>query len=220
MADSEYPERQPRDHVRALADAAINAVPVVGGAGSALLAFYLPASLGRRREAWARLLDERLAEVEHVLLDDEALLTIVLEATKAALGTHLEEKLHLLAGCVVSAATGRTADSFLAMRYLGHVEALEPEHFRLLGFLASAQLMVPDVSFAPDYSGVEGVGVPAGAMDPCVRDLAGRGLAVSHDPNAHAGIRAPGGTWAIGITSEGRELVRFVRIMDDTPSDG
>jgi hypothetical protein len=191
----------------------VNAVPGVGGPGAALLSFYLPSSLERRREEWARLLDERLADVESFLLDEEGFLTIVLTATKAALGTHLEEKLELLAGGVASAASLRNEDQFMAMRHLRHVEALDPEHFRLLHVLSEEQMRVEADLNGPDLSGADIPGLPVGILGPCIRDLDAEGLAVSADPAARASIRAPGGTWTVTITPEGRELLGFVQYM-------
>jgi hypothetical protein len=106
-------------------------------------------------------------------------------------------------------------DQFMAMRHLRHVEALEPEHFRVLAMLRENQLRVPSDPIGPDLSGVKVDGVAPGAVAACVRDLDKEGLAVSTDPNAHASIRAPGGDWLITITPEGREILRFVRYMGE-----
>ena len=208
-----YPVPAARDHARAVVEAAVNAVPGIGGAGASLLNFYLPSSLERRREQWVRLLDERLAQVESQVLGEEGFLTIVLEASRAALGTHLEEKLELLAGGVASAASLRSEDQFMAMRHLRHVEALDPEHFRLLHALSEAQMRVEANLNGPDLSGVDIPGLPVGILGPCIRDLDAQGLAVSADPAARASIRAPGGTWTVTITPEGRELLGFVQYM-------
>src|SRR5690554_2494646 len=99
-----FPQPTARDHVRNAIEAGVASVPLIGGAGVELLAFYLPASLEKRRNLWCLLLDERLADVESRVLKDETFQTIVLKATKAALGTHLEEKLRLLAEAVGSSA--------------------------------------------------------------------------------------------------------------------
>lgn len=208
-----YPEPAARDQARAFVEAAINAVPGIGGTGATLLNFYLPSALERRRVQWLTVLDERLADLESQVLDDEGFLTIVLQATKAALGTHLEEKLELLAGGVASAASWRSEDQFMAMRHLRHVEALDPEHFRLLHALNDHQLRVEAGLSGPDLSGVDIQGLPVGVLGPCIRDLDEEGLAISADPAARASIRAPGGTWTVTITPEGRELLRFVQYM-------
>ena len=119
MSGSEsFPQRQRSDHLRALAEAGVASVPWVGGAGVQLMNVYLPSALERRRDQFFVLLDERLADVEEQILDDEVFQTIVLQATKAALGTHLEEKMRLLAAAVRSSAdiVGRGGDTFMAMR--------------------------------------------------------------------------------------------------------
>ena len=142
MSGSEsFPQRQRSDHLRALAEAGVASVPWVGGAGVQLMNVYLPSALERRRDQFFVLLDERLADVEEQILDDEVFQTIVLQATKAALGTHLEEKMRLLAAAVRSSAdiVGRGGDTFMAMRFLQWVDELEPFHFEILGAIRDDQ---------------------------------------------------------------------------------
>ncbi len=107
---------------------------MVGGVGAELLNFYLPSALERRRDRWFEVLEQRLADVEGRVLDDDAFATIVLEATKAALGTHLEDKLQLLAAAVRSSAdvVDRGDDEFMARRLLRWVDELDPIHFEVL----------------------------------------------------------------------------------------
>lgn len=124
-----FPERQGKDHVRNLIEAAVASVPVVGGAGTELLNFYLPAAMEQRRDRWFRMLDERLADVEDQVLNEAAFQTIVIAATKAAFSTHLEAKLRLLADAVRSSAdiVGRGDDDFMATRLLTWVD--DSTHF-------------------------------------------------------------------------------------------
>ncbi len=130
-----FPQPTTRDRARNAIEAIVASAPVVGGAGVQLLTFYLPASLEKRRDLWCLLLDERLADVENRVLNDETFQSIVLKATKAAFGTHLEEKLQLLAEAVGSSAdmVARDEDTFMAQRLLQWVDELEPVHFQVLG---------------------------------------------------------------------------------------
>jgi hypothetical protein len=210
-----YPQREGSDVARALAVAASASVPVIGGPASTLLAYWLPAAFENRLKAWSLHLDHRLAAVEDTVFEAPAFQTLVLAATRAAYGTHVEEKLELLARGLQSVATGRTTDQFMAMRHIQHVEALELEHFMVLGRLAEGQVRVPDLDREPDFREMAVPGLESHLVAPCVRDLAARHLAVVHDPNSAASIRAPGGVWTVTITTEGRELVEFVQLMED-----
>ena len=216
---------------------AVAGVPVWGGAGTELLEWILPASLEKRRARWLNLLNARLEAIEGSIRNDEAMVTFVLAATKAALGTHLEEKMDLLAACVASEADAVDHDAFAALRLLRHVEALDPEHFIALSALAGP---VGDRLLArwqhtgkPDLLvDLSGGRLALESVVPAITDLEARHLvaAVSQkDPMttlAERGAREfvgdvfevktrrPGGI-AAKITAEGRELLVFVKLMGD-----
>jgi len=237
-----WPETGSRDQMRRAAETALALVPGVGGAGTELLRWVFPSSLEKRRERWFKLLDERLAAVERGCFDNEALVTFMIEASKAALGTHLEEKLKLLANCVATEVGSADPGSFAAMRLLGHVEALSPEHFRVLGILSDLRGDLLDPRGDPKLRRWLNTGNPERLVElsdgrlsvedvlPAVRDLEGRYLVqavLKADPLTtireprvsrllgavyEPKTRRPGGAAAM-ITPEGQELLRFVQLM-------
>lgn len=238
--DEAWPEPGPRDQMRRAVETAVAAVPGLGGVGTELLRWILPSSLEKRRQRWFELLADRLAAVERGRLDNEALVTFVIEASKAALGTHLEEKLRLLANCVASEVGSADPGSFAAMRLLGHVEALAPEHFRVLAILS-------DQRDDPKLRRWFNSGNPERLVElsdgrllvedvlPAVRDLEGRYLVQAvlkadplttiREPRVSRLLgavyepkkRRPGGAAAM-ITPEGQELLRFVQLMVEDES--
>lgn len=208
-----FPERQGKDHARNAIQAIVASVPMVGGAGAELLNFYLPASMERRRERWFRLLDERVADVEERVLDDEAFQTIVLEATKAALGTHLEEKLRLLAEAVRSSAdvVGRGDDDFMAMRLLRWVDELEPIHFEILGAIRDDREWGVQVSWRDVF---DRVSIEDDVWYQALADLTSRRMVNTTAYNADLPV-AEFQTELIWGMRLGCELLQFVQLMDD-----
>ena len=208
-----FPERRAQDHVRNAVEAVVASVPLVGGAGAELLNFYLPAALEQRRERWFQMLDERLAGVEDQVLNDESFQTVVLAATKAALGTHLEEKLRLLATAVRSSAGAldRGDSAFMAMRFLRWVEELEPTHFRILGAIRDNGRLGGHVQWRVV---LDRVPVDDEVWYQALGDLSSRRLVGSTDYNPDRPVAEYHGElmWA---TELGAELVRFVQLMSD-----
>jgi hypothetical protein len=133
VPDLDPPEPGAADWAHTVVKAAVSGVPYVGGPAAELFGMIIPASLERRRQEWFERVGERLRRLEeegvHVDPDDEGFITIVVEATKAALGTHIEEKLEPLANCIQSAALPEPRDDFMAMRLLLYVE----EHHQVVG---------------------------------------------------------------------------------------
>lgn len=208
-----FPERRGRDHARNALEAAVSVVPWVGGAGAQLLDFYLPASLENRRDRWFKMLDERLADVEERVLDDERFKTIVLEATKAALGTHLENKLRLLAGAVRSSADvlARGGDDFLAMRLLAWAGELEPLHFQILGAIRDDDGWGGQV---PWRDVLDRVQLEDDAWYEALEDLTSRRLVgtTGYNPDVPTSEYQAELIW---VMKRGGELVRFVQLMVD-----
>lgn len=206
-----FPERRGKDHLRNAIEAAVTSVPVVGGAGAELLNFYLPAAMEQRRERWFKMLDVRLAGVEDQVLNDEAFQTIVLRATKAAFGTHLEEKLRLLADAVRSAAdvVGRGDDDFMAMRLLEWVDELEPLHFRILGAIRDDHGWGGQVQWREV---LDRVPVEDDAWYEALEDLTSRRLVGTTGYNPEVPV-AEYKAELVWVMKSGAQLVQFVQLM-------
>ena len=211
-----FPDRRGRDHARIAIESAVAAVPWVGGAGAELLNFYLPAALEKRRDRWFKLLDERLADLEDRVFDDEAFQTVVLTATKAALGTHLESKMRLLAEAVRSSASVIAEGSarFMAMRFLQWVDELEPTHFEILAAIRNDRGWGGHVTWRTvlDRAAVEDE-----VWYQALGDLTSRRLVGTTGYNSERPVVEYEGSLIWGMEL-GAELVDFVQLMSEENS--
>lgn len=221
------PQRDAKDARRSIAKAAVSGVPAIGGPAAELFDWIVPASLEQRRDAWRervadalRRLEQRGVRVED-LAEDEGFITIVLEASKAALGTHLEEKLDLLAACIESAALPEERDDFVAMRMLRFVEELSPEHFVVLRYLNDPAGWYDNHGLDPSESknfmgprrgALERGKVPVEGevLDLVLHDLGDRGLA---SVEMLGGVTSGNAQLDRLSTALGRTLLSFVRLM-------
>lgn len=96
----------------------------------------------RRQDAWLRCLWEALVELQARGIDVKALgdrpdfVTAVHDATRIAMGEHLEAKLDQLKAVLINAATHEPdpiADMW-TLRYLRWIDELEPAHVAVLAF--------------------------------------------------------------------------------------
>jgi hypothetical protein len=219
------PEPDRKDRVRALAKIGMSAVPYVGGPGAELIELVVPSSLMRRRDDWLRRLAEVVDELRardvdfEAIVDDERFATALIEASRIALGTHIEEKLHLLKNAIVNMAMPDAPPDFLAARFLRWIEELSPEHFIVLTYGA-------DPADWFDHHGIEKqdyvigsprqvmadakVPVAADALPVVLRDLNDRALA---DTGSMGAMMSGAGGWGPWVTDLGRHLTRFVTLV-------
>ncbi|MFL6144346.1 MAG: hypothetical protein ACJ72N_21095 [Labedaea sp.] len=100
------------------------------------------APYARRHEAWLRKMHELLIELDARGIDLEGLgerpefVTAVHDATRIALGEHLEAKLDLLKAVLLNAATHPPdpITDMWTLRYLRWIDELEPAHVTILAF--------------------------------------------------------------------------------------
>ena len=133
------PRPNASDHAYAIVRAGIGAIPFVGGSASELLNQFIAPSLERRRDAWLRGLVDRIIQLEEKgLLDfeklqgNEAFVTAVLQASRAALMTQDAEKLEALRNAVLHSALEGDPDEAIQSIYLALVERLTPAHIVIL----------------------------------------------------------------------------------------
>lgn len=219
-----YPEPELRDHARVGVDAAIEAIPGIGGSLHVLVDVVIAPSLTKRRDRWFRKLHELMLELHSKvagfdpvsLAGDEAFVSAVADASRIAMGTHLEEKLELLKNCLAHMAVDDGRDDFLDLQLFHFVDDLAPEHFVVLQYLAS-----PGAWF--DSKGIERPRMSMGSpghlinaadmpvvgvgLEIILRDLRDRGLA--NTDSMHTTMTASG-AWQGLTTKLGDELLAFV----------
>lgn len=135
------PRPNVRDRARTVGEAAIAAVPVAGGPLVVLLEGLVRPSYDKRLDEWLEHLAEVVRELESRALGaskiseaDEVFVSAVVKATQVALGTHVKEKLTLLRRALVHLGSEFDGDDFLAIRYLGFIDELAPEHVQVLSY--------------------------------------------------------------------------------------
>lgn len=205
--------------------AGISGAPVIGGPAAELFELVVPSSLDRRRQEWFDRVAAKLRELEErdvdlsALAEDEGFITVLIEASKAALGTHLDEKLDLLANCVASAALPAERDDFMAMRLLQYVEELTPEHFVVLTYLADPESWY-DTRSLDRPTGVMGprrghldranTGVGRDELDIVLEDLERLGLANS---SGLSGMVSESAQLDALATERGRLLLAWIQVI-------
>ena len=132
------PRRNVDDAAQALVRGAVGAIPLVGAGVGELFNWMVTPSLEKRRDDWIESLERRIRNLEtrgvdlQALREDEVFLTTVMEASRAALITHEDEKLEALRNAVVNAAMPGAPDATMQSLFLNAVRDLAPWHLRIL----------------------------------------------------------------------------------------
>jgi hypothetical protein len=130
------------DHAHLAVKAALAALPVAGSPAAELFAVIIAPPLARRRDAWLQSLADGLSALQEKvagfnaesLADNEAFVSVTMQASRAALQTHQQEKLEALRNAVLNVAAGRAPDEDEQATFLGYIDALTPWHIRVLRF--------------------------------------------------------------------------------------
>lgn len=213
------------DRAHTITAAALSAVPIAGGPAAELFGAIVPTSLERRKRRWAEEVATRLRALEaergvsiEDLAGDEAFVSLLIEASKIALGTHLEEKLQLLGACIESCAIPEERDDFMAMRMLRWVDELSPEHFVVLSYLANPRgwfekhgLEQPNLAAGSPWFLMQKaqLGIDEGVLEVVALDLRERGLG---GESLHV-MMTDAGAWSPRSTGRGEMLLRFVKLL-------
>jgi len=208
-------------------DIGVAAIPVVGGPVSELADIVMAPSLAKRRDLWLEKLGELLNElIERVegfevrrLADDEVFVSAVAEASRIAVGTHLEEKLNVLKICLINLALDEDRDDFMAMQLLRLVGVLDPEHLIVLSYLDNPgawfdakKINRPTYLTAARSKLLESAGLPVvgGSLEIVLRTLRDNGLANTDQLN---GMVRGESMWTSLATDLGRQLLAFVKVI-------
>lgn len=219
-----FPEATLRDHVRTGVDTGVAAIPVLGGSLQTLAEAVIAPSLTKRREAWLRKLAELMAELHEKvegfdpasLAGDEVFVTAVADASRIAMGTHLEQKLEMLKNCLARMAVEEHRDDFLDLQLFRFVDDLTPEHFVVLQYLSNPGawfdakgLARPNLYAGSPKTLLDAADVPvAGAsLQIVLRDIDDRSLA---NTSSLGTMMTENGMWQSLTTELGDELLRFV----------
>lgn len=152
---SSYPAKGGANRIQGAVGVGLNLVPIFGGALAQLLELVVRPSFDRRQQAWADALGATVADLEAhqvtpaMLSEDEEWISAVARATRAAIGTHVEEKLAMLKHLLTKMALDPSRDSLVVSRFIQFVDELEIEHFLVLKYLADPAAWFQDKSIEP-----------------------------------------------------------------------
>lgn len=144
------PEPSIGDRGLAVVRAALGSVPVAGAALQELFAAIVTPPLERRRNDWMESVGEKLVRLEEEhrtqldsLSDNESFISVVMNATNAALRTHDETKLNALRNAVSNAACSDAPEDSLQLQFVAMVDQLSGWHLRLLEYLCDPTKYIP-----------------------------------------------------------------------------
>lgn len=142
MADEHLgkpPKATASDHTHALVRSGLGAIPFAGAGAVELFNKLVTPPLEHRRDRWRESVGERLQSLEEAAVVDiealqqnEAFVTVVMQASQAALRSHEDEKLEALRNAVLNAALSHPLDESLHQMFVKLVDEFTVWHLRLL----------------------------------------------------------------------------------------
>ena len=223
----DFPILQTRDVVRGTVEAAVSLLPF-GSAVSELAEVVIAPSLGKRREAWLSHVGEAVADLQENsltldrLADDEEWISALFEASRIAVGTHLESKLKMLQALLVRMAIEqpRSGEQVIVRRFLRFVEELDEEHFLLLRYASDPQrwfeqrsLPLPSMTMGSRGSIMDAaeLGIDRPALNIIMQDLAQRELLSA---GLFSGTVTEASLYDPLTTALGNELLAWVKAFE------
>jgi hypothetical protein len=136
-------ERSAGDIARDVGRAAASVVPVVGGPLQVLLEAVIGAPLEKRKAQWLEQLAEVIEKLQRrvegltpeKLAQDDAFVTVAVQATQAAVRNHQREKLEALRNAVLNTAIDRTTAEDEKIMLVRLIDQLTTWHLRVLAVL-------------------------------------------------------------------------------------
>jgi hypothetical protein len=176
---SPLPQPTLGDHVHLAVKAVLSALPVAGGPAAELFAAIIAPPLARRRDAWLQSVADGLDALRQKtdgfdpvsLANNSAFVSVALQASRAAIQTHQNEKLEALRNAVLNVAAGRATDEDEQAMFLGYIETLTGWHIRMLKFFEAPMRMAAACGARTDYSFAGALAQP---LEEVYHDLRGR----------------------------------------------
>lgn len=143
--NTKIPTQSRGDAAHALAKAVLSAIPAVGGPAVELFQHIVQPPLEKRREQWMRSVGEKLTELQEKgldiasLQDNEVFVSVVMQASQAALRTHKSGKLSALRNAVLNVAIGKGPEETVQHLLLNFIDELSEMHLRILQVFEAPQ---------------------------------------------------------------------------------
>lgn len=171
-------KKEKGDIAREVGKAVISAIPAAGGPLSVLFENIFTAPLEKRKQAWLEELADVITKLQErvdgltpeKLAEDEAFITISLQASQIAIRNHQKEKIDALRAAVLNSALPNAPDEDQEMIFLRLIDQLTPWHLRILSMLHNpAQWMEKNQIQNPGW----GMGGVSTVLEHCFPDLRG-----------------------------------------------
>lgn len=167
------------DVAREVGRAVVSLVPAAGGPLQVVFENFFTSPLERRKEAWLQQLADIVKEVEgrvaeltpEKLAQNEAFVTVAMQASQIALRNHQQAKLEALRNAVLNAALPNPPQEDEQMIFLRLIDQLTPWHLKVLSVLDNpVQWMARHGVANPGW----GAGGPSTVLEHCLPDLRGQ----------------------------------------------
>lgn len=208
--------------------AGISAIPIFGGPAAELVDLVLSPAVNRRRERWYAELGEAVRDLqEHsvdieALANNEAFITVVLNATSAAARTHEEAKLRALRNAVERSGLALAPDEHTQLMFVRFIDEFTALHLQLLAYLRNptAWYQQHGLQRTEHYTGSRSDALELAFPElrgrqpfygQIVRELAARGLAKDSLSGMVTGVAM----WDPLTTDMGNAFLTFI---DDPPA--
>lgn len=187
------PSQTKGDTVQAIVRVGMSILPA-GGAVAELIDLVIKPALNRRRDDWfngladdvQKLKDRPSAPTIEELSANDAFVTVMLNASAAAMRTHQQEKLAALRAAVINTALAMAPDEHMQLMFIRFIDELAPLHLRILRYLQDPGRLVTPSRHPTTPGVVWGVWHVAGAW--ATRDA----WPIRHLSPSHRGVRRKG----------------------------
>lgn len=177
---SELPTKKSTgDVAREVGRAVVSLVPVAGGPLQVVFENLFASPIEKRKEAWLQQLagivkevEDRVAELTpEKLAENEAFVTVAMQASQIALRNHQQAKLEALCNAVLNAALPNPPQEDEQMIFLRLIDQLTPWHLRVLSLLDNPVRWMERNGVAnPGW----GMGGTSTVLEHCLPDLRGQ----------------------------------------------
>lgn len=167
------------DVAREVGRAVVSLVPAAGGSLQVVFENFFTSPIERRKEAWLQQLADVVKEVEgrvaeltpEKLAQNEAFVTVAMQASQIALRNHQQAKLEALRNAVLNAALPNPPQEDEQMIFLRLIDQLTPWHLKVLSVLDDPVRWMELHGVAnPGW----GAGGPSTVLEHCLPDLRGQ----------------------------------------------
>jgi len=167
------------DFAREVGRAVVSIVPAAGGPLQVVFENFFASPIERRKEAWLQQLAGVVKEVEgrvaeltpEKLAENDAFVTVAMQASQIALRNHQQAKLEALRNAVLNAALPNPPQEDEQMIFLRLIDQLTPWHLTVLSLLDSpVRWMERNGVVNPGW----GMGGASTVLEHCLPDLRGQ----------------------------------------------